>query len=419
METHAEVEIVWWETIQSVVIRPRRRGIIPDFDTRRIRFRLDSPGELTVEVNGYHHALHLFANPPESDLPNPNDPRVHFFGPGVHQAGKISLGSGETVYLAQGSVVYGAIEAREASHISILGRGILDGSLVPRRYASWEEIGSMEPYGAIVCYGCDDVRMGGIVVRDPNVYNITLAGCSGIQVANIKVVGSWRYNTDGIDLINSREAVIEDCFVRSFDDSVVVTGLPERRGFPCGHLNAQDILVRRCVVWNDWGRALEVGAACSAPAIRNIRFKDCDLIHVAHVALDVQNCGRAAVKDIRFEGIRVEADDGAPRPRHQTAAEDIYAPDPRDVYTPYLSVVEIKKSMWTRDKEIGQARDILFKNIQITATHPLPNRLAGYDACHCVENVVYQDIQVNGQCVYDRADGCVDIGPHVRQVTFL
>ncbi|MCX6892639.1 MAG: endo-polygalacturonase, partial [Verrucomicrobia bacterium] len=54
-------------------------------------------------------------------------PGVKYFGPGWHQAGKVEVGSNETVYLAGGAAVKGAIVA-QGSNIRILGRGILDGS---------------------------------------------------------------------------------------------------------------------------------------------------------------------------------------------------------------------------------------------------------------------------------------------------
>lgn len=60
----------------------------------------------------------------------------------------------------------------------------------------------------------------------------------------------------------------------------------------------RDIQVRRCVVWNDWGKALEIGIETVVEKISDILFEDCDLIHVAGVAIDVTTHDRARCKDL-------------------------------------------------------------------------------------------------------------------------
>ncbi len=117
--------------VKSVVVRPMSLGIRPAVEANRITFSLTRPGPVIVEVNGPHHALHLFASPPEEDAPAPDAPGVRYFGPGVHRAGKIDLKSNETVYIAGGAVVYGSLNAHGASGIRIAGRGILDVEPLP------------------------------------------------------------------------------------------------------------------------------------------------------------------------------------------------------------------------------------------------------------------------------------------------
>jgi len=36
--------------------------------------------------------------------------------------------------------------------------------------------------------------------------------------------------------------------------------------------NMENIFVDNCVIWNDWGRAFEIGAGTFADTIRNIRI---------------------------------------------------------------------------------------------------------------------------------------------------
>ena len=139
MAAPVEVSIVSARPVKDVRVRPRSYGIDPKVEGNTIRFTVNKPGQLTVEVNGTHHALHLFANPPEKTVPDPNDPKVRYFGPGVHCPGVIRLESNQTIYLADGAVVYGVIIAEKAKNVAIIGRGILDGSKFDRMDVTWAD----------------------------------------------------------------------------------------------------------------------------------------------------------------------------------------------------------------------------------------------------------------------------------------
>lgn len=418
MDGPVQVEVVSNRPVEKVVIRPRSRQIVPTVEGNRITFTLQRPAQITVEVNGYHKALHLFGNPLEEFIPDRNDPEVIFFEPGIHEAGKIEPKSGQTVYIAAGAVVYGAIDARNVSGVKILGRGILDASRIPRSNKRYVDATDPSPFGAISFYGCDDVTIDGIITRDPNIYNVTLVACSEARVSNVKVIGSWRYNSDGIDLLNSSNVVVERCFVRSFDDSLVVTGWPRFRGLPCGHLPCHDIVMRDCVIWNEWGRALEIGATCCTPEIRNVTFQNCDVIHVAHVALDVQDVGRAKVENIRFENIRVELDDGVPAPKYQANREDAYEDTSNGTYCPRLCVAQITTNIWTWDKEPGHMKGIVFKDIVATGRKNPPSHLSGHDAEHVVEDVSFENVVIEGCAVTDAETCFLSVEDHVRDVQF-
>jgi hypothetical protein len=158
-----------------------------------IRFSLASP-DRSHQVNGWHHALHLFANPPADAAPAGDKPGLRVFGPGVHRPGKIELKSNESVYIDGGAVVYGSIHASNATNIAIRGRGVLDVSQAERGMGG----------GAIRLSGCSDVSVEGLVLRDPDVWCFSLFGCSRVDIANVKLVGLWRYNAAGIDVCNSQ-----------------------------------------------------------------------------------------------------------------------------------------------------------------------------------------------------------------------
>ncbi len=401
-----EVVVVSARPVREVRVRPTSYVIQPAVLGNTIRFTLAKPGQVTVEVNGTHHALHLFANPLEQNVPDPKDPNVRYFGPGVHCPGLITITSHQTVYLAAGAVVYGNIVADKADHITIRGRGILDGSKFDRFDGS----------GMILARACQHVAIEGIILRDPNVWTVIPVLCQQVHIRNIKLIGLWRYNSDGIDFVNSQHGSVEDCFIRSFDDSIVFKGLKSYGDYPCNTEPIADIQVRRCVLWNDWGRALEIGVETVTTEICDLLLEDCDVIHSTIVALDVQNGDRGLCHRITFRNIRVELDDDFTRPAYQERKDQVYAVQPGDAYVSPLMVMEIIYSMWNKDVSRGNIADIHFQDIAVTARSIPPSGLRGHDAEHRVQNVTIENLRINGQRITTLADGAFSQNEFVRNV---
>lgn len=393
--------------IESVAVRPLAAGVEPRVDRDRIRFELDRPRQLVVEVNGPHHALHLFACPPEKDVPAPDAPGVRYFGPGVHQAGKITLESNQTVYLAAGAVVYGSVQAQGAENIAVRGRGIIDVSPFPRG----------EGGGAVRLTDCRHVTLEGVIMRDPDVWCCSLFGCSDVHIEGVKLVGLWRYNADGIDVCNSQDVTIHDCFVRAFDDAIVLKGLKWGQG-SFDDRPVRNVHVSGCTIWCDWGRAMELGAETCAPEFADVVFEDCDIVRTTHIAMDIQHGDRAVIHDIRFEDIRVEMEPPNPYPVYQQSAEAQYAPPNDGNYLPALFVIIIQGTPYSQDKERGSVRNVLLRNISVTAPRMPASSLQGFDAEHNVDGVIFEGLRLNGRPLTSAAEAQIGIGAHVSGVRF-
>ena len=303
-----DVEVKVLRPITRPVIRPLARGIKPVVDRGSLRFRLSGPGQLAVEVDkDLHRPLFLFANAPDPDILKSSRSRVRYFEGGrIHEAGRIELKDNETVYLAGGAVVRGVIRAKQVSGARILGPGILDGSTrtTPSRLVELTE--------------CKNMDIQGVVLLGSSGWTLVPRCSENIRVRDVKVLG-WRDNDDGCDPDSSRHVTIENCFFRTKDDCIAIKAHGELKAggvisnSSSHSFDTDDVRVTHSIFWSsEWGHALTVGFAVSAPAIRNVTFAHCDIIKKEKgPALSIDNHDLGVVENVRFEDIRVE--DGCDR----------------------------------------------------------------------------------------------------------
>lgn len=397
MNEKVEVKITYPDTVTSVKILPTSFGIQPTIEGKTISFSVDKPSNFTIEVNGdWHESLHIFANPFEENIPDFNAPNIIYYGPGVHDIKSVDVGDSTTVYIAGGAYLRAGIDENEeevelrgekrnpptffiqGKHVTVRGRGIIDQSAISRANRRY----------TIFAQHSSDVTIEGVTLFDPSHWAIPLQASDNIHVDNIKILG-WRGNSDGVDISNSRNVLVENCFMRTLDDAVVVKSF-------AGRGEVKNIHTRKCVVWNELAHALSIGAEVREN-VTNVLFEDCDVIHDVgrETALRIYHCDDALISDVTFKDIRIEE---ARR----------------------LISVWIGKTRWTETEERGNVRSILFKDIVATSApiditltgfqdgtdwKPYIIRdhasmlLTGFDEDHTAENIVFDNVLLDGKKV--------------------
>ena len=185
------------------------------------------------------------------------------------------------------------------------------------------------------------------------------------------------------------------------------------------HRNVENILVRNCVTWCDWGRNLEIGAETCADEYRNILFEDCDCIHGAHILLDIQNGDRANVHDLTFDNIRCEYSRYQTEPVYQSTEEMEYAPDTSKPWIPLLMKAHLYRGMWSKDMLFGTNRNITFRNIQILADEGLEmprSEFSGADETHRTTDIRIENLTFNGAPVKNLEDARISLGAFTDRV---
>ena len=391
-------------SLDDVVVRPLSLGIVPEIDAQKREIAFDVPGAapIVVEVNGFHRALHLLPTPIYEKPQDLNAPNLRYFGPGVHNVGRIDVKSGDEIFIDAGAVVYGGIHGKNVENVTISGPGILDGAPFERGQLN----------GLFLFNACRNITIDGVLLRDPDAWGATFARCDGLTIRRARLVGFWRYNADGIDLCNSKNILVENSFLRTFDDSLVVKGLGKTPfhsidgaipidGLEENSQSAENILLRNNVIWCDWGRAMEIGAETSAPEMKNIRFENSDIIRTTHIAMDIQHGDRAKISDVVFSDVRVEFDAQIPTPIYQNSDDQVYDPNADPNYCPELGYVVIYKGPWSVDKENGTVENVRFENIRVFGERKPRFVFLGLDPEHDVKNATLENVVVGDQKLSD------------------
>jgi len=403
MAEPVQIKVVSSRPVKRITVRPLASGIKPilEDDARTFSFRLERPAQLVVEVNDAHHALHLFADPVDKSPCRKGDPGVLYFGPGEHEPGLITLTDNQTVYLARGAIVHGTILAKDAAHLRVCGRGILDVSRYRR-----EEVA-----GAIYFQQCRHVQVEGITIRDSSRWTVDFDRCDGATVDWIKLIGLWRYNSDGIDMVSSQHVHIGDCFVRSFDDNIVIkrrTGRENEDRYP-----SRDITAKRCVLWNDWNVAVKIGTETAGPEISDVLIQDCHIIRATHAALGIHAFDGATVHDIRFQNINMEVGEKEPLPVFQKSREQTYKP---------AEVLHVPRLLDLRvHARHGKSRieDVTLSNISLTSPQMPTSRMVGLEAPHGIDGVTFENVTLNDKPVVNAEEAGLVTAGHVQNVRFV
>ena len=405
------IEIECQQDVKWVDVRPLTAGIKPQIKDGKISFLIPSPGNFSIEINGkLSHPLFIFADPKEVK-PAKNDPNVIYFEAGkIHKAGVIRPKSNQHVFIEGGAVVLGAIAATGVENVKVSGHGILDGSFnntsAPKQTTNMLSLEGgyvlERGYQRFVEFiDSKNLTIEGLILNNSTTWQVVPINCENVTITGLKLV-SDNASDDGIDVVRSRKVKITDCFIRVKDDCIAVKA----------HLNypesviVDDVLVEKCVFWNAaWGNGIEIGFELLCSEVKNIIFRDIDVIHVESGAVfSIHNSDKAMVKNVLFDNIRVE--DAAQKLVDLAIFRSRYCTDgSRDdeyITKNYLhgawdGVLKVPPA----DKEYhaqfrGRIENIRFNNIYIEGRLPY-SLMVGYDENHMVKDVIFSNIYLYGQ----------------------
>lgn len=360
----------------SVKILPSRMDVKPDVDGDTISFTLTQPGQYSVEIGdkGYQHGLVLFANPLETDQPDPaagNYCRLTnataaqinavattysgiYFTGGVHDIGVYHVPTHiKNIYFAPGSWVYGALILDGHPPAKIFGRGVLSEARLNYRQSHMVE----------AINHSDQIDLEGIVLADTKFFTVRLLGTNN-TVRWIKTIGGWTYNTDGIAAFGG--STVAHCFIWANDDSIKPY--------------ANNLQISDCVVWQlNNGAVIQLGWGNDKAT--NVTIRHIDVLH-AEWNNDAANRGIVSCIGDKF------AKGGLESWQRSYLIEDLVTE------TPVPFIFNIRPNPASPD----QMQDITFKdwNVKMNLNQDWSNRIEGGSPANPFTGFRFDNVVLNG-----------------------
>ncbi len=410
------------QTIHEAVIRPLSSKLSFEHTDQTISFTLDRSQKLSIEINGERFSnLHLFANPCEVDVPNPDHedvlllkPAIHrtediyrlmgtpkveggkapdtiFFAPGMHYLEEtlLYIPSGTTVYIAGGAIIVGSLVCERVKEVTIRGRGILYLSDF-HRYSTFR--------GIRIVFS-EKISVEGIITIDPPHYSIYLGQSHHVDILNFKSF-STRGWSDGIDMMSCSHIDIDDVFLRTSDDCIAIYG--SRWDF---HGDTSHISVRNSIFWADVAHPLMIGTHGNhhgnGDTISDVLFENIDILEHHEPqpnymgALAINAGDHNTVRDVEYRNIRIENFE--------------------------LGRLIDLRVVWNKDYNPVpgyRIENISFEDITYKGELKYPSQIFGYDEKRTIHNVRFTRLLVNDKLILQPEKEMIEINEFVQGISF-
>jgi polygalacturonase len=285
---------------------------------------------------------------------------------------------------------------------------IIDVIKMRRDYRAQLRFAHPSKYGRLVCIeNSKNIDIHDIILKDSASWTLRLTKCERVKIESI-VINNNRHvcNTDGIDLMQTSDAVIKHCFISCADDGIVIkNAVWEGCDGEMRNVHISDCEVISCT------NAFKIGTETTYP-IKNIEVENCrffmtDLYPGSVSGISLESADGSVVENIKIRNIEMNRctcpvfirlcnRNRAAKVNSQSASAIEYSRKPVGKGTD-------KKSF----NMTGVMKDILIENVTATDAE-LPVIIAGFrqkGKTKRVENVTLKKIDIkyrNAREIIDR-----------------
>lgn len=238
-----------------------------------------------------------------------NEGEVYYFKAGRYLVDGITVSANSILYLERGAYLKLMPGKRDypllasgANGIVIAGRGLIDYSACCGSALNGE--GYTNNKHGLNFSQCDNIDISGLTVINSQTWTLCLNDCEGIQINDL-LFFAYRTYADGVMLSDCKDAIVENCFIRTGDDafetkSTTNSGLTD------------NVLFRYNAAWTD--KAVAYGCIYeSSHDTQNVHFENNSVgfamgnwsNHLGSCVIQMGNRKGATMQNIYFKNIEI------------------------------------------------------------------------------------------------------------------
>ncbi len=215
--------------VENYVLMPTINGIDSTFDNGVITFKLNKPQTVILRLNeDTLTQFAIFAEAPETDVPDENDENVIYVKAGLNncddieidQNAQFTIPAGKHLYLEPGALLTARLNV-SGSNTTISGRGAI---LDPRtdRTGSGYMINNQAPDGEF----WENIEIRDIKLLDAHGFNVANRGIKNSHIDGVKILSN-QISSDGISFWGegNENNLVENCYIENDDDNFVLNSL--------------------------------------------------------------------------------------------------------------------------------------------------------------------------------------------------
>ncbi|HTI08917.1 MAG TPA: GDSL-type esterase/lipase family protein [Puia sp.] len=267
--------------------------------------------------------------------------------------------------------------ADNAQHISISGKGIIDGQGGDPAFQKGDN-GNGRPR-MIFFSGCRDVTIQDITLRNSPFWVQYYSACDGLIIRNIKVYSHCNWNNDGLD-IDSRHVLVSGCHIDTDDDALC---FKSESALPCEHIR-----VTNCTLASNCN-AIKMGTASRTG------FHDIDIAHCT--------VGSASEDNRRHWSSTLEFITAPRTVLGGIALESVDGGSLDSITISHITMTNVQTPIFIRlgdrnrrpDSSVSSLRNIRLRYITATSQSRITSSITGLPG-YPVENITLEHIRISG-----------------------
>lgn len=235
---------------------------------------------------------------------------------------------------------------------------------------------------------CDSVLVKGISLKDGLCWIQDYINCTNVVIDSINVESNSYWNNDGLDVTDSQNVIISNCFINAADDGICLKS--EDRYSGC-----ENVLIANCTVRSS-ANGVKFGTA-SYGGFRKITIRSITVYDTYRSAIALESVDGGVLEDVDVRNIKATNTGNAILLRLGHRNKDSVVSRLRNVYVGNVTV----------DVPAGKPdKGYNMEGPELRYPHNvMPSSITGLPG-HPVENIVLENIKINYEGGGNKATAC-------------